>query len=139
MHPEIVYVEDNPAEVFLLFEAFRTMDPDLRLTTVPDGEAALGFLDSATGKPCVVVIDLGLPKIGGIEVFRALKAHAKFEKVPVVIFADEPFRKQVLDTGHAPDLFLIKPMDLKGYDAVAELIVQLCRNKHGDQSQSVSV
>ena len=124
---EIVYIEDNPAEVYVLFEAVRKLDSNLRLTVVPDGQAALNFLSEAQGAPCVVVMDLGLPQIDGVVVFKALKDNPAFEDVPVVVFAEYEGRRRVLSTGFKPDLFLTKPMDLKGYAPVAEKIVELCK------------
>ena len=134
VHLEILYVEDNPAEVYLLSEAVRRINPNLGLTVVGDGEAALAFLATTTGKPCVIVLDLGLPRIDGVEVFRVLKSSTEFRHVPVVVFAEDPGRKRIAETGETPDLFLKKPMDLTGYDEIARQIVDLCEEKTEEPS-----
>lgn len=131
MQLEILYVEDNPAEAYLLWEAVRKINPNLGLTVVGDGEAALRFLAVSAGKPCVIVLDLGLPRIDGVEVFQAVKSSSEFRHVPVVIFAEGPGRTRVAETGEIPDLFLKKPMDLAGYGEVARQIIDLCEQKTG--------
>lgn len=129
MHLEILYVEDNPAEVYLLSEAIRKINPNLGLRVVGDGEAALAFLDASIDKPCVIVLDLGLPRIDGVEVFQAVKSNARFRHVPVVVFAPDHGRKRIKDVGEVPDLFLNKPMDLHGYGTIAQQIIDLCEQK----------
>ncbi|SRR6266566_4663435 len=126
MLPDILYVEDNPAEVFLLAEAVRKVDPTLKLKSVSDGESALAFLSAATDQPCVIVLDLGLPKIDGAEVFKAVKSNPAFNAVPTIVFASPAARRKIETTGYAPDLFLTKPMDLDGYADIAAQIVALC-------------
>lgn len=136
MHLEILYVEDNPAEVYLLSEAIRKINPNLGLTVVGDGEAALQFLAASAGKPCVIVLDLGLPRIDGVEVFQAVKSNREFRHVPVVVFAEETGRRRILQTGETPDLFLNKPMDLTAYGEIARQIIDLC--EHGTERPRVA-
>ncbi len=126
MPAEILYVEDNPGEVFLLREAVRRLNRDVRLVTAGDGEVALALLLTESLRPSVIVLDLDIPKIDGAEVFKAVKSHPELSSVPTVVFAEKAARRQIQLTGFAPDLFLTKPMDLDGYTAVAKQIVSLC-------------
>jgi CheY-like chemotaxis protein len=126
MPAEILYVEDNPGEVFLLREAVRRLDENVRLVSAGDGEVALELLLSATVRPSVIVLDLDVPKIDGTEVLKAVKSHHELRVVPTVVFAEKSARTQIETTGYAPDLFLSKPMDLDGYAVVAEKIIALC-------------
>ena len=61
MPAKILYVEDNPGEVFLLQEAVRTLNANVQLVTAGDGEVALNLLLSASLQPSVIVLDLNLP------------------------------------------------------------------------------
>ena len=126
MPAKILYVEDNPGEVFLLKEAVRTLNKNVQLVTAGDGEVALKLLLSASVRPCVIVLDLGLPGIDGTEVLKVVKSHPELKAVPTVVFAEKAVRKQIQITGHTPDLFLSKPMDLDGYTVVAKQIIALC-------------
>lgn len=129
--PEILYVEDNPADVYLISNAIRKIDAELVITSVGDGEAALEFLHKTAERPCVILLDLGLPRIHGADVFKAIKSIPAFADVPVIVFAERDGRRRIEATGHSPDLFLSKPMDLDGYIAIAEQIVQLCQSAAG--------
>jgi chemotaxis family two-component system response regulator Rcp1 len=126
MQAEILYVEDNPGEVFLLREAVRKLNENVRLVTAGDGEVALALLLSDRVPPSVIVLDLDIPKINGTEVLRAVKSHPELMAVPTVVFAETAARRQIELTGFAPDLFLTKPMDLDGYTVVAKKIIALC-------------
>jgi CheY-like chemotaxis protein len=126
MPAEILYVEDNPGEVFLLREAFRRLNQNVRLVTAGDGEVALALLLTQSLRPSVIVLDLDIPKIDGTEVFKAVKSHPELRAVPTVVFAEKAARRKIHSTGFAPDLFLTKPMDLDGYTAVAKQIISLC-------------
>jgi len=130
MPAEILYVEDNPGEVFLLREAVRKLNQDVRLVTASDGEAALALLLTESLRPSVIVLDLDIPKIDGTEVFKAVKSHPELRAVPTVVFAEKAARGKIHSTGFAPDLFLTKPMDLDGYMAVAEKIISLAVDRN---------
>jgi CheY-like chemotaxis protein len=126
MPTEILYVEDNPGEIVLLQEAVRTLNESVQLVPASDGEAALNLLLSDSMRPCVIVLDLHMPGIDGIEVLKAVKSHPELKAVPTVVFAGRADRRQIEMTGYAPELFLSKPMDLDGYKGVAEKIIALC-------------
>lgn len=130
MHTEILYVEDNPADVFLLGEAIRRKSDAVLFSTVDDGESALSFLKGAKLLPCAIVLDVGLPRIDGAEVLRAIKSNPSFRSVPTAVFADHSVQRQIKSAGHLPELFLTKPSDLDGYDAVAGQILALCGAAH---------
>lgn len=126
MQGKILYVEDNPGEAFLLQEAVRSLNRNFQLVTAGDGEVALSLLLSASAPPCVIVLDVNLPGIDGIEVLKAVKSHPELKSVPTVVFAERAARRQIEMTGYTPELFLTKPMDLDGYLGVAQEIIALC-------------
>ncbi|HWE49764.1 MAG TPA: response regulator [Bryobacteraceae bacterium] len=123
---EILYVEDNPADVFLLSTAIKRINSALVMTSVGDGEKALEFLRNASGCPCAIVLDLGLPKVDGVEVLKALKSNPEFRDCPTIVFAEREGRARIEKSGYTPELILPKPMDLDGYVEVAKQIIELC-------------
>ncbi len=126
MQTEILYVEDNPADVFLLGEAIRRKSDAVLLSTVDDGESALSFLNGAKLLPCAIVLDVCLPRLDGTEVLRVIKSDPSLRSVPTAVFADQSVQREIKKNGHLPELFLTKPSDLDGYDAVAGQILALC-------------
>ena len=126
MPREILYLEDNLGEAFLLREAVRKLNENIRVVTAGDGEVALAHLLSARERPCVIVLDLNVPRIDGRQVLKAVKSHHQLKTVRTVVFAETAARKEIQLTEYAPDLFLSKPMDFDGYMVVAEKIIALC-------------
>jgi CheY-like chemotaxis protein len=125
---EILYVEDNPADVFLLSTAIKRINSALVMTSVGDGEKALEYLRQASGRPCVIVLDLGLPRVDGVEVLKAVKSNEDFRDCPTVVFAERDGRTRIEKSGHTPELILSKPMDLDGYVNIAKQIIDLCES-----------
>jgi two-component system, chemotaxis family, response regulator Rcp1 len=89
----LLVVEDSESDVELLREALSDSDPHVELDIVRHGEDALAFLRcegefAAAARPDLVVLDLNLPRMGGFEVLRALRADVdpRLRRLPVVVF-----------------------------------------------------
>jgi two-component system, response regulator len=97
---DILLVEDNPLEIELTIGPLRELDPGSRIEVARDGEEALDFLFARgvfrhrTGSPPprLILLDLKLPRLDGLEVLRALRANTRTSMAPVVVLtsADEP-------------------------------------------------
>src|SRR6266404_1552719 len=88
----ILIIEDNPGDVFLLRHALETIDENFELKVLADGEQALQFvrehrLGLHPPDPCVIVVDLHLPKHDGMAVLRALKCAPALEHIGVVVLS----------------------------------------------------
>ena len=88
----ILLVEDNPRDVELTIEALKLSNMLNELVIVNDGQEALDYLcrqGRHTGRdgadPCVVLLDLKLPKVGGLEVLAILKSDDRLRRIPVVM------------------------------------------------------
>src|SRR5215468_11059742 len=90
---EILLVEDNPNDVELTLRALRKQNLDSKVFVVRDGAEALDFIFASGAyksrkvetKPKVVLLDLKLPKIDGIEVLRRMKADERTRNIPIVM------------------------------------------------------
>lgn len=97
---DILLVQDSPLEVELSLKPLRDLGPDLRIGVARDGEEALDYLLGRAAYrqrlgatlPRLVLLDLKLPRLDGIEVLRALRASHRTSSVPVVMLvpAAEP-------------------------------------------------
>jgi CheY-like chemotaxis protein len=90
---EILLVEDNPTDAELTIRALKKENLANKLVWVKDGAEALDFL-FATGEyedrrkedlPKLVLLDLRMPKVDGLEVLQKIKSHDKTKKIPVVV------------------------------------------------------
>jgi two-component system, chemotaxis family, response regulator Rcp1 len=89
--PEILLVDDNPADVGLIREVLATSDRHSHISSVSDGEQALAFLHrkhpyADAVRPDLVVLDLNLPRKDGRAVLTEVKADPNLRNIPVVVF-----------------------------------------------------
>lgn len=128
---EILLVEDNPRDAELTIRALKKKNLANNLYHVEDGVEALDFL-FARGKyagrdmndtPKVVLLDLKLPRINGLEVLSAIKADERTQAIPVVIVtssAEDPDVKAAYKLG--ANSYVIKPVQ---FDAFIDAMVKL--------------
>jgi len=122
----ILLIEDNPMDVDLTLRAFRRRKLTNPIEVARDGEEALAwFARWETGKPLPVVIllDLKLPRIGGLEVLEALRAHPRLGTVPVVVLttsAEGGDIQRAYELG--ANSYIVKPVDFEKFMDVAEQI-----------------
>jgi len=86
----VLLVEDNPTDVFVIKEAIERSGLDLDLHLATNGEEALVYLQNLAKSekplcPALVLLDLNLPKIGGIEVLRKLRGSSPCNQTPVIV------------------------------------------------------
>jgi CheY-like chemotaxis protein len=125
---EVLLVEDNPADVQLIAEAFEEVHANQRLNVAADGEDALDFLFRRgvhinAPEIDLVLLDLNLPVMSGHSVLREIRANPDTTLTPVVILSSSNARKDVQKAYalHANG-YIKKPRDLDGiYRAMASL------------------
>lgn len=128
---EILLVEDNPNDVELTLRALQKQNLANKVFVVKDGAEALDFI-FATGTyakrkienaPKVVLLDLKLPKIDGIEVLRKIKADTRTRHTPVVMLTSSQEERDVLATYNlGVNSYIVKPVDFNNFvHAVGEL------------------
>ena len=130
-HVEILLVEDNPSDVKLAMHAFTSNNIANRVHVVRDGAEALEFI-FCTGRyahrqvengPKVVLLDLKLPLVDGIEVLRRIKADPRTQKIPVVIMTASKEERDIVGTYElGVNSYIVKPVDFSNFvHAVSEL------------------
>ena len=128
---EILLVEDNPADAELTIRALKAKNLANRLHLVRDGAEALEFLfahgayegrDIALG-PRVILLDLKLPKVDGLEVLRQIKADERTRGLPVVVLTSSREERDLLDSYElGVNSYIVKPVDFENFSsAVADL------------------
>ncbi len=128
---ELLLVEDNPTDAELTLRALRGRGLRNKFVVAKDGQEALDFLfaegehagrDVSNG-PQMVLLDLRLPKVDGIEVLRKVKSDERTRLIPVVVLTSsrqEPDIKTCYELG--ANSYIVKPVDFdKLVEAVAEI------------------
>lgn len=123
---EVLIVDDNPTDVELMVRALRKNKLVGEVHVVKDGEEALDFLfakgaySDREGKslPKIILLDLRLPKIDGLEVLREIKADERTREIPVIVMtASEEERDMMESYKLGIDRYIIKPKDFTRLEA----------------------
>jgi len=124
--PPILLVEDNPMDLDLTLRAFNKKNFSNQIHIARDGEEALAFIarwEAGEPQPAVILLDINLPKVNGLEVLRQLKTHERFRRIPVVVLTSS---KEDKDLKTAYDLgvnsYIEKPVSFNKFMEVAEQI-----------------
>ena len=126
MGMEVLLVEDNPGDIRLTREAFRSVNPYIRVSVARDGAEALAFLHQ-TGDhfqaphPDIVLLDLNLPRLHGREVLSHMKSDALLKTIPVIILTTST---NPLDIATSYELqansYLKKPTEWEGFQELVK-------------------
>jgi len=126
----ILLVEDNPRDAELTIEALDAHDLGDQVAHVEDGVEALDYLhrrsrfaDRAGGNPAVVLLDLKMPKVDGLQVLREIKGDSGLRMIPVVVMTSS---REDRDLQAAYELgvnaYVVKPMKFADFiDAVKQV------------------
>ena len=119
----ILLVEDNPMDVDLTKRAFARRNVLNTLKVARDGEEALAFIENwqeGEPTPVVILLDLKLPKISGLELLHMLKTHTEFQTIPVIVLtssAEDGDIQTAYELG--ANSYIVKPVDFEKFVEVA--------------------
>jgi DNA-binding response OmpR family regulator len=112
---QIFIVEDNDPDVFLVEEALRSHGISAQIQRCQDGEEAIQALSQIgpARLPHIIMIDLNLPKVAGLEILKYVRSLKQFDSVPVVILTSSQSRSdRTLATRLGADAYIAKPPTL---------------------------
>ncbi|MFZ5917274.1 MAG: response regulator [Chloroflexota bacterium] len=120
----ILLVEDDRVDAMTVRRALRDIKVTNRLHIAGDGELALVFLrDPANETPCIILLDLNMPRMNGIEFLTVVKQDETLRKIPVVVLTSS---KEEQDKVHSFDLgvagYMVKPVDYQQFVEVMRTI-----------------
>ena len=125
---EILLVEDNPCDAELTLNTLRKHDLGNRVTLVTDGQQALDWLFGNEAfapdlLPKLVLLDLKMPKVNGLEVLRAIRSDIRTRLLPVVVMSSSNQERDVVESyGLGANSYIVKSLDFDTFStAVAEL------------------
>jgi two-component system, response regulator len=128
---EILIVEDNPQDLDLAQRALRKAKLTNRIQIARDGEEALQFLfcegpyseRKIENGPRVILLDLKLPKVDGLEVLQRIKADPRTRTIPVVVLTSSKEQSDVIESYHlGVNSYIVKPVNFEQFsEAVQKL------------------
>jgi two-component system, response regulator len=127
---EILLVEDSESDLQLALRALKKANIANRIEVARDGEEALDFMlsrgahaDRPNENPRLVLLDLKLPKVDGLDVLRTLKSDPRTRTVPIVVLTSSNEQRDIVDSYElGVNSYIVKPVDFDGFmKAVVEL------------------
>jgi CheY-like chemotaxis protein len=127
---EILLVEDSPADAELTLRSLKANHPANRVVVVRDGAEALDFIFRRAafagrddGPPKVILLDLHLPKVDGLEVLRQIKADPATQSIPVVVLTSSAEERDINDSYKlGVNSYVVKPV---GFAEFAQVVSHL--------------
>ncbi|MDZ7836915.1 MAG: response regulator [Actinomycetota bacterium] len=126
----ILYVEDNPLDVELTLEALKENKIVNPIVTVSDGVEALEYLryegpfkNRKTDNPCMILLDLKMPRMNGLEFLEIVKNDSKLSSIPVVMLTSSREEKDLI-RGYelGVNAYVVKPV---GFDAFTDIVKEI--------------
>lgn len=114
-------VEDDQVDIMTVERGLKKLGVINKLVTVNNGEEALQYLESSEDElPCMILLDINMPKMNGHECLKQLKSHPAFKNIPVIMLTSS-MEQQDVDQGFALGIsgYILKPVD---YDQFIDAI-----------------
>jgi CheY-like chemotaxis protein len=126
---EILLVEDNPDDLEMTVRALRKVNLANHIQVTRDGAEALDFIfcrGSHSGRqiedhPKVILLDLKLPKVDGLEVLQRVKSDPRTKKIPVAILTSSKEQRDVIESyNFGVNSYIVKPVNFEGFAAAVQ-------------------
>lgn len=116
---EILLIEDDADDAELTLLALKKHDLVIPILHIDDGEKALDFLFGPEGHPMLILLDLKMPRVDGIQILHKLKNDPEKKGIPVVALLSSREGKHYVESFDVKaDGYMIKPVDYKQFRAV---------------------
>ncbi len=128
---DILLIEDNPDEAELAIRSLKKSNLANNLVHIDDGAEALDFIfakgkyagNTAQSRPRLILLDLNLPKIGGLEILKQIKANDHTRMIPVVVLTSSQEQRDVIESYKlGVNSYIVKPVNFESFSrAISEL------------------
>jgi len=120
----ILLAEDDSVDAMTVKRAFKELKVTNPLMHRLNGEEALDYLrGNGNEKPCVILLDLNMPKMNGIEFLKVVKADSEFKKIPVIVLTTSKDDQDKVDSFELSVAgYIVKPVDYKKFVEAMRII-----------------
>lgn len=128
---KVLLIEDDLIEVMKLSRAIKTLSLTHKITEASNGEEALQILERKDDLPDIILLDLNMPKINGIEFLKILKADNRLRYIPTVILTTSSNQRDLLECFNiGVSGYVLKPLKYEEYvSKIEKLFGYWCINE----------
>jgi CheY-like chemotaxis protein len=125
----VLYADDDKDDIALVEEAFSVTTDNIELVTAYDGAAALSYLNSLSQfdpDPCLIILDVNMPRLNGKETLQKIRQMERFNKIPIVLFTTSslPIDKNFAEKYNAG--FVSKPLNTEQMRRITDQFIEHC-------------
>jgi CheY-like chemotaxis protein len=125
----VLYADDDPDDLTLVTEAFQKYSHNVEVVTVNDGIEALSYLKNLPEEepsPCLVILDINMPRLGGKDVLKRVREIDRFEETPIILFTTSSMQQDKEFAVRYKAGFLSKPIDVRQMEVITDLFIDHC-------------
>jgi CheY-like chemotaxis protein len=128
----VLYADDDPDDLMLVKEAFIRYSDNVEVVTAPNGEQAISYLmelDPFDPAPCLIILDINMPRLDGKEALKKIRTLQRFDNIPVVLFTTSSYTLDREFSSQYKAGFITKPLDVRQIEVIADQFVQHCTDE----------
>ena len=128
----VLYADDDPDDRELLHEAFKEYAHAIELTTFKDGLELLQFIDRIRPlqpAPCLVILDINMPRLDGKATLQRLRNIEGFEEVPAVLFSTSTLPSEISFARRLKAGFVTKPLHTLQIHLIVDQLIEHCTDE----------
>ena len=131
-------IDDDTDDAFVFEEILAEIDPSIRVSLAVNGQDALDKLtDEATLLPDIIFLDLNMPRMGGKECLKAIKANVRLKKIPVIIYTTSSYSKDIEEVLQGGAIcFITKPSSVKD---LKEILLTISNHVHNNLETALRI
>jgi two-component system response regulator len=119
----ILLVEDNPYDADLVMRSFKKSDIKNIITWLKDGEEALSYIFSNLHTSMLILLDLKLPKVDGLEVLKILKSDQRTSSIPIIVLTSSQEECDIIEANkHYANSYIVKPVNYSKFSETMERV-----------------
>ena len=128
----VLYADDDPDDLMLVTEAFNRYADNVEMVTATDGKEAVSYLENLSDMdpaPCLIILDINMPRLNGKEALKKIRQIQRFENIPVVLFTTSSFHADKEFAAQHKAAFITKPLDVRHLEIIADQFIDHCTDE----------
>jgi CheY-like chemotaxis protein len=125
----VLYADDDRDDIALVEESFSATTSNIELVTAYDGEAALAYLKNLSplqADPCLIILDINMPRLNGRETLIRIRQMERFRNIPVVLFTTSSLGQDKLFAEKYNAGFITKPLNTHQMKLITNQFLEHC-------------